>query len=228
MGNAPAFTYTPTVEKLQHFSSLSGVKTQDDEVTTQVGADIAITLDEITAGNLRLALLGSVAAYTQAALTDAEFPITGVEAGKSYDLGKVNLTSVAIDDGATTPVAYVLDTHYQVDLVAGIVRILALPEGAGADCVVTMNAAAITESAGQKVVAMLQDLDMEGGFMCVGKNSKGSRLKVTVGRVSLQPSGAIPFISDEYAQVELSGKAMADTSDSAYPFGRVLELVGGE
>jgi hypothetical protein len=52
LGNAPSFTYTPTVEKLEHFSSREGVRTKDFTAITQVGATITFTLDEITGYNL--------------------------------------------------------------------------------------------------------------------------------------------------------------------------------
>jgi hypothetical protein len=52
LGNAPSFTYTPTIEKLEHFSSREGVKTKDFTAVTSVGATITLTLDEITGLNL--------------------------------------------------------------------------------------------------------------------------------------------------------------------------------
>src|SRR5262245_47964845 len=52
LGNAPSFQYSPTVEKLEHFSSREGVKTKDFTAITQVGATITFTLDEITGYNL--------------------------------------------------------------------------------------------------------------------------------------------------------------------------------
>jgi len=52
LGNAPSFSYSPTVEKLEHFSSREGVKTKDFTAITQVGATVTFTLDEITGTNL--------------------------------------------------------------------------------------------------------------------------------------------------------------------------------
>jgi hypothetical protein len=52
LGNAPSFVYTPTVEKVEHFSSREGVKTKDFTAITQVGATIKMQLDEITGLNL--------------------------------------------------------------------------------------------------------------------------------------------------------------------------------
>jgi hypothetical protein len=60
LGNAPAFTYTPTITKLDHFSAREGVKTKDFSAITQVGATISIQLDEITGYNLGFFALADV------------------------------------------------------------------------------------------------------------------------------------------------------------------------
>ena len=60
LGNAPQFTYTPTVEKLDHFSAREGVKTKDFTAITQVGATIEIQLDEINGYNLGFFALADV------------------------------------------------------------------------------------------------------------------------------------------------------------------------
>src|SRR5262245_21624402 len=60
LGNAPQFTYAPTVEKLEHFSAREGVKVKDFTAITQVAATITIQLDEITAQNLALFALADV------------------------------------------------------------------------------------------------------------------------------------------------------------------------
>lgn len=60
MGNAPTFEFTPNVTSLDHFSSRSGVKTKDRSVITETSGTAHIVLDEWTAENLAIALLGSV------------------------------------------------------------------------------------------------------------------------------------------------------------------------
>src|SRR4029077_8243419 len=60
LGNAPAFIYTPTVEKVEHFSSREGVKTKDFTAITQVGATVKLTLDEITGEKLAMFALGEI------------------------------------------------------------------------------------------------------------------------------------------------------------------------
>lgn len=59
MGNCPSYELTPDITKLDHFSSRAGVRQKDRSVATEISATIAITLDEYTLENIRLALLGS-------------------------------------------------------------------------------------------------------------------------------------------------------------------------
>jgi hypothetical protein len=69
LGNAPSFTYSPTVEKLEHFSSREGVKTKDFTAITQVGATITFTLDEITGNNLAFFALAEMTTGTGGNIT---------------------------------------------------------------------------------------------------------------------------------------------------------------
>lgn len=73
LGNAPSFVYTPTVEKLEHFSSREGVKTKDFTAITQVGATITFTLDEITGHNLSFFALAE-----QGTDTDGNITLSGL------------------------------------------------------------------------------------------------------------------------------------------------------
>jgi hypothetical protein len=73
LGNAPSFTYEPTIEKLEHFSSREGVKTKDFTAITQVGATITFTLDEITGENLAFFALAE-----QSTDTDGNIVLSGL------------------------------------------------------------------------------------------------------------------------------------------------------
>lgn len=60
VGNVTAMEFTPEVEKLDHFSSRTGIKQKDKSVVIQVSATLKITMEEWTARNLALTLLGDV------------------------------------------------------------------------------------------------------------------------------------------------------------------------
>ena len=60
MGNCTSITLTPSVEKLDHFSSMEGTRKKDKSIIVEQGGQLALVLEEFTADNLRLALFGTV------------------------------------------------------------------------------------------------------------------------------------------------------------------------
>lgn len=60
VGNVTAMEFTPTVTKLDHFSSRTGIKQKDKSVVIEVSAVIKLIMEEWTARNLALTLLGDV------------------------------------------------------------------------------------------------------------------------------------------------------------------------
>jgi hypothetical protein len=60
IGNVPEFEFTPEIEKLDHFSSRAGVRSKDKSVVLEKAATLRMVMEEWTARNLSLALLGAV------------------------------------------------------------------------------------------------------------------------------------------------------------------------
>lgn len=60
LGNVPELEYEPTIEKLDHFSSRSGIKTKDKSVVIERGGTLRVLMEEITANNLAMLLMGTV------------------------------------------------------------------------------------------------------------------------------------------------------------------------
>lgn len=59
VGNVSKFEFTSNVTRLKHYSSRRGVRIKDRDVVTQVDAQVAMSMEELTAKNLALALLGT-------------------------------------------------------------------------------------------------------------------------------------------------------------------------
>lgn len=95
LGNAPEIEITPTIEKLDHFSSRSGVKKKDRSVTTEKGATIRVVLDEVTAENLALQLMGEVATSTDG--TKSFRIMSGSEATGRIDFTGTNDVGNTVD-----------------------------------------------------------------------------------------------------------------------------------
>lgn len=69
IGNVPEFEFTPNLTKLDHFSSRAGVRSKDKAVVTEKAAQLRMVMEEWTARNLALALLGDVDASQPSAVT---------------------------------------------------------------------------------------------------------------------------------------------------------------
>ena len=72
LGNCPQFRYTSNIEKLDHFSSQVGIRVKDRSVPVQLGATIAMVLDEINEFNLSLYLLAEAGTATMGGLTNTD------------------------------------------------------------------------------------------------------------------------------------------------------------
>jgi hypothetical protein len=60
LGNVAELEYTPTVEKLDHFSSRTGTKTKDKSIVITRSGTLRVLMEELTANNLAMLLLGIV------------------------------------------------------------------------------------------------------------------------------------------------------------------------
>lgn len=58
VGNCPEATFEMEVEKLEHFSAMTGVKTKDFTAVISKSATISITLEELNRQNMALAFMG--------------------------------------------------------------------------------------------------------------------------------------------------------------------------
>jgi hypothetical protein len=67
-GNVTALVFTPKVTLLDHFSSRAGIKNKDLSVVLEKSADLKITMEEYTARNVSMLLLGALTGGTSASI----------------------------------------------------------------------------------------------------------------------------------------------------------------
>jgi hypothetical protein len=60
LGNVPTFTFTPKVTVLDHYSSMAGTKIKDLTIVTEKSGEVKMDLEELTAQNLALLMMGDV------------------------------------------------------------------------------------------------------------------------------------------------------------------------
>jgi hypothetical protein len=60
LGNCPAFTFNIAIEKLEHFSSRGGINSKDKEIISQITPSVSFTLDELSAENINMFVMGDM------------------------------------------------------------------------------------------------------------------------------------------------------------------------
>ena len=110
LGNAPEFSYTVAIEKLEHFSSRGGLKAKDKEVISQVTPSLSFTLDEVNVNNLAMLNLGSTATIAAVTQAGVEAEVVAAHSGRRTPLANrgVNYHTMAYDDSAADNVLAVV------------------------------------------------------------------------------------------------------------------------
>ena len=60
LGNCPEVEYTANIDKLDHFSSMAGLRIKDRSIIREASATLRIVMEELTPHNLALMLMGEV------------------------------------------------------------------------------------------------------------------------------------------------------------------------
>lgn len=72
-------------------------------------------------------------------------------------------------------------------------------------------------SAGNSAFGIYENSDITGALTFTGTNDIGNKVHLTLPSVSILPSGNVPFISDEWAQIEVTFEVLFD--ETAGDFG---------
>ena len=65
-------------------------------------------------------------------------------------------------------------------------------------------------SAGETELAIFSQNSLSGAVKIEGQNEVGAKVRAIFNNVTFNPNSEIPFISDEWAQIELSGEVLVD------------------
>ncbi len=85
LGNISSLETTPEVTTLEHFSSRAGVKVKDKEVVTEKKLTVTMVMDEWTADNLAMALMGEIDTDTEGNQVIDIFSRNAVEGELKYE-----------------------------------------------------------------------------------------------------------------------------------------------
>lgn len=207
LGNCPDFKISMAVDKLEHFSSRSGLNVKDAEVITKQTGAGAFTLDEPNINNLNLFAMGNTVtdvSQTGSTVTD-EAVVAYLD--KWVPLAKKKLSAVAVKHTSGTP-TYVLNTDYELDAEAGLIR--------------AKTGGAITDAQSLKVdytyaTLTIKRVDsstksqLKGHIWFVG-NPPAGRIQDVKGYVNLMPEGDMPMIGEEWRSFGFKFEFIDDTT----------------
>lgn len=215
LGNTPAFSVNIQSDRLEHFSSDSGVRVKDKSVTLQTNRTGSLTLDDINTENLALFFFGSQSTLAQTSATAQTESFANVKLGYYYQLGITtgnptgvrSITNVVVAVGGTPKT---LGTDYTVDAVRGTIYVV----GGGT---IAENAT-ITVTYDRSAVARKQVIsgttEVEGALRFVADNPDGEDNDMFCPYVKMSANGDFNLKGDDWLQLPLNVEILEDTTYS--------------
>lgn len=224
VGNVPELKVSLSVETLEHQESVSGQRLTDLQLIKTKKGEFACTLEELSAGNLALALYGHSTTVAPGTVTGEALP-NPVTAGSLYPLAHQNVSAVQIQDSDSPPKPLPA-AQVQVHAKHGSVLILDATTGGPYVEPFTVDYA---YGAAQSTAMFTRPLP-ERWIRFEGLNTADGNREVVIDlyRVAINPAKELSIITDELLKFELSGQVLADTLKPAAgdlgQFGRIVLL----
>ena len=201
VGNVPedGFVITPTVQKIEHMESMTGMNRKDAVLETQQSLQITLRLESIDVENLSQAIFGTSTTIAQGTVTNETHL---AHKGYSFFLNRPNLTSFT----SITPTA-VLKTDYDVNLKTGevfIPKTSAIADASEVQC--SYIAGAINRISGYTAI----NTEFWVRFNGLNMANKLTPIVAEVFKVRFNPASALDFIKNAFpgTQLELTGEGL--------------------
>jgi hypothetical protein len=162
---------------------------------------IKLTINQLDAENMALALLGDVVAGSQTAGSAVAQAVTAI-ADRYVELGKYAISAVVVQD-VTDTTTYVEGTDYLLNTRLGMIKVLSAGAISDADVLhidYDYALAAFDTITGGTSPTIRAKLVLDGTNFVTGKNCT-----VTVLSARLKPTSAVDFLSDDFLPLELEG-----------------------
>lgn len=102
LGNATEVSLSANVTRLDHYSSMSGLKAKDKSAVSQIAPQLSFTLEEFESENWKMLVYGTSEAVAQTAADEITVTISSPEQGRYYDLGKLTIQTKRVLIGTVT------------------------------------------------------------------------------------------------------------------------------
>jgi hypothetical protein len=215
LGSCDEFEITPSVEKKDRFDATRNTARKLATVNVTQTHMMKITAGEFDPENVALALLGTTAAYTQAATPiTGESLTTSAVLGRIYRLAKRLPTAITVKKGATP---LVLGTDYDVeDSTMGLIRLLPTSSTiiAGDTLTVDYTPTAISGAGLTRISSGLVS-SIDASLVFVGDPANGPAFDAELWHVRFSPAGALAWINNDFANIPLEAEILDDSANHA-------------
>lgn len=223
-GNAPDITLGLDTQTTDHYESTSCNRLLDAQLQTRTNVTFKITLEELLANNLKIALRSTVQAITGASVTNEALTPTGAAVGDYYRTKFTDLSSVVVKDSAGSPATLVANTDYEVSSAKyGRIKLLNVT---GFTQPFTVN---YTYASGS-IYPFFNTAQIDYYIVLELCNSMESNKKyrLELFRTQLKPAKEFALINSEQGKFEIEGAALYDadlgTDANFGNFGRLTPI----
>ncbi|MBY0572050.1 MAG: hypothetical protein K2P84_00080 [Undibacterium sp.] len=221
MGDVSAAKVSLKVKKVQQQESFTGQRSIVKSISLDKDANIDLTLLEISAENLALALFGKSVTIGSSSVTGEAMPVDLIS-GDRISLKYPQVTSVVVTDSSATPVV-MNASKYMIDAAYGAI-VLTDVTGFTQPFKVAYTHAAIENVSIFSAVQSEVFLRYEG----INLAENGAPIIVELYRVSTEPLKDLPLITEKISDMNLSAAVMIDVSkpasDEMGQFGRIMKV----
>ena len=215
LGESPSFSINIQSDKLELFSSDSGVRVKMKSVTLQTNRTGSLVLNDINNENLALFFFGSQTTLAQTSATAQTETFTAVKKGYYYQIGitsgnPTGVRSVSNVVVTVSSVAKTLGTDYTVDATRGTIYIPDTSTIADASTmVVTYDRAAVSR---KQVIS--GTTEVEGALRYVADNPEGEDNDFYMPYVKVSANGDFNLKGDNWLELPLTLEILEDTAYS--------------
>ncbi|AEH21871.1 VHS1058 protein [Vibrio phage 1] len=218
IGNVSALSIGIETTRTEHRESQTGARGIDRVITTEVNANVSMTVENFIQENLALGLYGSTA--TEAAKTDITQDPKARLLGTVEALDGINVANLVVSDAVSSPsITYLEGKNYRLNKDAGSIYWMTEEEQTKAGAANVISAASTVAAKydlGEQKI--LQGLETSNApvralrFEGLNTVENNAPVVVEIYKFETAPLAEYALINEEISNIELTGNALADNT----------------
>jgi len=210
VGNMVSFESTLDPEFLEHYTSQSGKRVKDEEVVSQLNANVTAVVDEFSIENCRNFFYGGAISDVAAATATSATQSGIIGTARDLYLPRKGAASIVVKSaGGTT--TYSVTTDYTVEDVYELKAIRWVSGGSISDGDEILVEYTYTEDAAKKF-DVLDNTSKAGKAILIGRSDAGINWRWTIPSVKMNSSGAFGLTGDAYSEFTLDIAVLEDST----------------